>query len=190
MKKILFAVAAILVSAPAFAADTAAPAATPAAAAAAKAPAAKASAAKGDDAIKAVFEKIDMAFEKHDVKLFAELFAEDATFVGPMGDAKVVKGRAEIMKYHEHMMMEPAMKDATAKHTVENIRWISKTEAFVDASVVFTGMKMDNMPAGAPMPVWHAVALVTSKGGKWLLTDVRPYMVMPAPVAAPAPAKM
>ncbi len=185
MKKILFAVAAILVSAPAFAADATAPAAKPATAAAAKAPA-----AKGDDAVKAVFEKIDMAFAKHDVKLFAEVFAEDATFVGPMGDAKVVKGRAEIMKYHEHMMMEPAMKDATAKHTVENVRWLSKTEAFVDASVVFTGMKMDNMPAGAPMPVWHAVALVTSKGGKWMISDVRPYMVMPAPVAAPAPAKM
>ncbi len=184
MKKILFAVVAVCVSSTTFAAEKAKPGTSTTTTTTTTT---STTTSKNDDAIKAVFEKIDSAFAKHDAKVFNELFADDATFVGPMGDAKVLKGRAEVMKYHENMMADPAMKDATVKHTVENIRWISKTEAFVDASAVFTGMKMD-MPAGAPMPVWHAVALVTSKGGKWLITDVRPYMVMPAPM--PAPAKM
>jgi len=42
------------------------------------------------------------------------------------------------------------------------------------------------VPAGAPMPIHHATALLMMKGGKWLLADARPYAIMPMPAAAPA----
>ena len=184
MKKILFVVAAMMISATAFAADKAPATTAKPAEKTDKAPAAKTS---KDDAVKAVFASIDAAFAKHDAKVFEPLFADDATFIAPMGDAKLIKGKAEIMKAHEAMFANGPMKDATAKHTVENIRWVGKDTAIVDSSVEFTGMHMD-MPAGAPMPTFHALAVLTMKGGKWLLQDVRPYAIMPMP--APAPAKM
>jgi uncharacterized protein (TIGR02246 family) len=173
MKKVLFAVVAMLVSAPSFAAEKAA----------ATKPVTAPAAAKGDDAIKAVMVSLDAAITKHDAKALSELFVEDGTFVSPMGDAKLVKGRADIMKAHEGWFAaNPAV---STKHTVENIRWIGKDAAMVDCSAEMTGMKMD-MPAGAPMPIFHAVALLQMKNGKWLIADARPYSVMPMAPAAPA----
>lgn len=133
-------------------------------------------AASKDAAIKAIFAKVDEGFAKHDAKSFGALFADDATFIGPMGDGKLVKGREEIVKMHEGMMTSPEMKDVTSTHTVENIRWIGKDAALVDATVAFNGMKM---PENAPAPVWHAVVLVQMKKGHWMLEDVRPYAIMP-----------
>ena len=69
------------------------------------------------------------------------------------------------------------------KHTVQNIHWINKDNALVDCSVEMSGMKMDNMPAGAMMPAMHATILVTMKGKNWLFSDVRPYSIMPMPAA-------
>ena len=166
MKKIL-ALAFVLVSATALAAD--------------KAAAAKAS---PDDAVKAAVAGIDTAIAKHDAKAVADLFADDATFVAPMGDGKVIKGKADVQKAHEGMFATDG-KDMTTKHTVENIRWIGKDHALVDCSVEMTGMHMD-MPAGAPMPTFHATVLLVSKGGKWLVSDARPYSIMPMKPASPS----
>ena len=100
MKKILFVVAAVMISATAFAADKAAATTAKPAEKSDKAPAAKAS---KDDAVKAVFASIDAAFAKHDAKSFEPLFADDATFIAPMGDGKLLKGRDELVKSHEAM---------------------------------------------------------------------------------------
>lgn len=178
MKKILAIAALAMFATPAFAAEKADAPKTE------KKPAATAT--SKDDGVKAAVAALDAAIGKHDAKALAALFADDATFIAPMGDAKLVKGKAEIEKAHE-AMFAGAGKDMVTKHTVENIRWISKDHVFVDASVEMTGMHMD-MPAGAPAPVMHAVCVMEMKGGKWLITDARPYSVMPMP--APAPAKM
>ncbi|HVO29471.1 MAG TPA: SgcJ/EcaC family oxidoreductase, partial [bacterium] len=161
MKKILAIAALAMLATPAFAADKADAPKTekkPAAAAASK-----------DEGIKTAVAGIDAAIAKHDAKAVADLFADDSTFVSPMGDGKLVKGKAEIEKAHAAMFAGVG-KDMVTKHTVENIRWIGKDHVFVDASVEMTGMHMD-MPAGAPAPVMHAVCTMEMKGGKWLLTD-------------------
>jgi len=144
----------------------------------------KAAKVSKDDAIKAFMASFDATMTKHDAKAMAEMMSDDATFVSPMGDGKVMKGKAEIEKAHEAMWAGNGKEMAT-KHQVDNIRWIGKDHALVDCTVAITGMKMDG-PANAPAPTFHATTLMMEKGGKWWMVDARPYMVMPAP-AAPAP---
>ena len=75
MKKIL--IAAMLVTAPVFAAEN--------------------PAAKAEDAIKAVFAQLDTCTAKNDATCLGELFADDATLTSPIGGAKLVKGKAGIV---------------------------------------------------------------------------------------------
>jgi uncharacterized protein (TIGR02246 family) len=175
MKKILLAVAALLVSTSAFAADTTTSTTTK------STTKTTAAAPKGDDAIKAVFASVDAAMAKHDATAFVAVYSDDATYIAPMGDGTIIKGKADIQKAHEAMMAN--MKDATLTHTVNNVRWIGKNTAFADVTAVMTGGPAP--AAGAPTPIWHGAMLLQAHGGKWLITDARPYAIMPMP-AAPA----
>lgn len=160
MKKIL--IAAMLVTAPAFAAEnTAAP--------------------KAEDAIKAAFARLDTCIEKNDSTCLGELFADDATFAGPM-DAKLLRGKAEIIKTIGGMMNDPSMKGVKPKRSVHNVRLIGRDWALVDCSVDAAG----NAMADAPRQQWRSTALMALKGGKWLVEDIRSYGVY-EPARPPTP---
>jgi hypothetical protein len=81
------------------------------------------------------------------------------------------------------MMKEPGTKSVKQQRMVQNVRFLGQDRALVDCSVKLTGME-------APDAVWHSTALVALNGGKWLLEDVRFYVVVtgsppPQPPAAP-----
>lgn len=171
--KVVLALTALLCAAPAFAADKKAD-----------------KAAAGNEKVQAMLDQLDATFAKHDATAMAAFFADDATLVMPAGDGTLISGKENLVKAHEGMFKSPMFQGVTTKHTVQNVRWIGKDDAFIDASVVFNGMQPPpGMPAGAPAPTGHVVVHAVQKGGKWLFADVRPYMIMPMPPAgAPAPA--
>lgn len=135
-------------------------------------------AAQVDDAIKGVLGKLDRCFADNDGACVGALFVEDATYVAPQGDAKVIKGRAQIVK-----ALSPAM-DALHKrggkltHTLENVRMIDDAHALIDVTIAVRG---PNGPvqeqAGAPRDLYRGVGVMALKDGSWLCEDLRSYVI-------------
>jgi uncharacterized protein (TIGR02246 family) len=144
-----------------------------------------AAASKTDDAIKQVFIQLDRCLENNDAKCVGELLVEDATFAAPTGGAKIVKGKAQIVKSLEELMGAPApnMKGAKRTHSVENVRMIGEDHAVVDSSVEVAAKPAEGQAGDAPERPYHAVAVMVRKGDKWLFEDLRSYVVEPAPPA-------
>jgi uncharacterized protein (TIGR02246 family) len=169
MKRIVIAV--MLVAAPAFAAENPAP--------------------KAEEAIKAAFSQFDTCVAKAEPKCVGDFFADDATLAGLTGSATVVKGKAEITNALRATINEPFMKGV--KRSVQNVRMIGQDHALVDGSVKIATAKA---PEGAGQ-TWHFTALMTLKSGKWLVQDIRSFVLEPVqpptcaqpspPAAAPAP---
>ncbi len=141
---------------------------------------------KADDAIKQVYVQLNHCFANNDAKCVGELLVEDATFVAPTGGAKIVKGKTQIVKTLQDLMgaPDPGMKGAKQTHSVENVRMIGEDHAVVDSSVAVAGMKVEEgQAADAPRESYHTVAVLVLKGDKWLLEDLRSYVVQPTPPA-------
>ncbi len=141
-----------------------------------------AAAPKADDAIKHVFAQLDDCIANNDAKCVGELLVEDATFVAPTAGAKIIKGKAEIVKTLQDLLKgAPNMKGAKQTHSVENVRMIGPDHAVVDAALE---MKRTDGGAGeAPRDSYHAVAVMVLKGDKWLYEDLRSYAVEAAQAA-------
>ncbi len=144
------------------------------------APTLAADSAKDQAAIKGVFAQIDACIAKADSKCLNGLFVDDATFAGPLDSGKIVKGKAGIVKFFEGMMQGKGVKQ---ERSVQNVRFIGEDRAFVDCSVKSMGSKTD-----APVRQdWHSTALMRRDGGKWLLEDVRFYVVETGLPPTPGP---
>ena len=142
------------------------------------------SASTADDAIKQLFAQLDRCLADDDAKCVGELFVEDATFSEPVTGAKIIKGKAQIVKSLEELMGAPApkMKGAKRTNTVQNVRMIGEDHALVDSSVDVAGMKpAEGEAADAPRGSYHSVAVMARKGDKWLFQDIRSYGVGPTP---------
>ena len=163
MKKIL--IAAMLIAGPAFAAENAA-------------------AAKAEGAIKTVVAQFDTCIAKKDWNCLGDLLTDDATLVWPMAGAKVIKGKAPITKAIAGVMSGPSMKGGGQKHVIQNVRWIGQEHALVDYSAERADPKAPGSADGGQQ-TWHATALMALKGGKWLIEDVRTYIL--EPLRSPAP---
>ncbi len=131
-------------------------------------------------AIKVVFGQIDACIAKGDSKCLSGLFADDATFAGPVDSGKIVKGKGGIVKFFEGMMQGTGAKQ---ERSVQNVRFIGEDRAFVDCSVKSMGPKTD----GPVRQDWHSTALMKREGGKWLLEDVRFYVVETGLPPTPGP---
>ncbi len=149
---------ALFVAAPAFAADT----------------------AKDQAAIKAVFAQIDGCVAKGDSKCLSALFTDDATFAGPLDSGKIVNGKGGIVKFFEGMMQGTGVKQ---ERSVQKVRFLGDDRAFVDCSVKSMGPTTD----GPVRQDWHTAAVVKRDGAKWLLEDVRFYVVETGLPPTPGP---
>jgi len=164
MRKIL--IAAVLLVAPAYAADN------------------------PEAAIKAAVLRIDTCVANKDMKCLGELFADDATFGGPDNAGKLLTGKSAILASFDKRMKESAMDGVKQVRTVEKLRLMGNDRALVDTSVKLSGAKDLGEGEGQ---AWHAVMSVRLEGGKWLLEDVRSYVVVtgqpptPGPTFAPLP---
>ncbi len=116
------------------------------------------------------------AWNAHDAKKMAAVFAEDGDLTNPFG--RVVKGRGEIEKLFAEEHSGP-MKASTYKIESSSMREIGSDVAVMDWAAVVTGT---TGPDGNAAPDFrHTVTLVLVKKGGWIVESVRAYVFAPAP---------
>lgn len=132
--------------------------------------------------IKAASDAFVAAWNKHDSKAMAAVWAPDGDLINPFG--RWAAGRPEIEKLFadEHSTF---MKDSTYSIADMKVRMLSPAIAFVDWEGAATGMH--NADGSAAPPFKHHVnAVFVRKEGKWWLAAARPVVYPPPPPAAPA----
>jgi uncharacterized protein (TIGR02246 family) len=121
------------------------------------------------------------AWDKHDAKAMAALWAEDGDLVNPFGE--MAKSRAEVEQLFadQHAGM---MKGTTYKVAMRGIRMVSPGVAVATWDGVINGMTAAD---GSPFPPFdHLVTVVVvKKGGTWQAASAR--AMVPAQAPAPAP---
>jgi uncharacterized protein (TIGR02246 family) len=123
-------------------------------------------------------EAIVTAWNKHDAKAIAAVFAEDADMVAP--DGKLHSGRAAIEKAftEDHT---GAMSQTTLYVLKEPVRFPTADVAVSDAEVEVRDMVG---PDGKKSTAKLIVTNVWKKAdGKWWVYASRPHILMPAPAA-------
>jgi uncharacterized protein (TIGR02246 family) len=143
-------------------------------------------AGRADDtaAIRQATADFSTAWNKHDPKAIAALWAKDGDLIDPWG--KKSEGREAVEKFftHEHTG-EGALAHCTYEMKADSIRMISPDVSLEDWDVVLSGLKPEGAPAPLP-PQFHRVVVIRHKeGGKWPIAAARPGL--PTPVDAPAP---
>ena len=142
-----------------------------------------AQAAEAED--KAMIERLGAdfaaAWNAHDAKRMAAVFAEDGDLINPFGQK--ARGRGDIEKFFAGEQAGP-MKGTT--YTIEStfFRELDPTCAISDWEGVVSGM-MD--PSGKAMPPFrhHVFGVYVKKGGHWHATALRGFGFEAAP-GAPA----
>jgi uncharacterized protein (TIGR02246 family) len=128
-------------------------------------------------AVKAVASGSVDAWNRHDMKAFAALFAEDADFVNVIG--LWWRGRAEIQKEHE-ALHATRMKNThlTAAETV--VRFLRPDVAVVHVRWELTG---EAGIEGKPLPPRKGILtyVVAKMGEKWLITAAQNTDIVPLP---------
>ncbi|HUO57699.1 MAG TPA: SgcJ/EcaC family oxidoreductase [bacterium] len=203
----------VLLVAPTWAADTAAPAADkPAAAAppadssmdesaatskpmeeapAAPAPKAKKAhmmpAAKGGDeaGVKAAFDRFSKAWADGDAKARADVFTVDSSLINPFGQE--AWGRAEVLKVFEQ---ENATIAKGTTHTFDNFKmtFVLPNLALVDCDGTISGIKS---PSGQDLPdqKLHVFVVAVKRTQVWQFRYARPTIFAPLPGSASAAAE-
>ncbi len=134
-----------------------------------------------DAGAKAAFEGTQHAFvsawNAHDAKKMAMVWAEDGDLVNPFGRAERGRAAIEALFEEEH---GGVMKPTTYKVESGSMREIGEDLAVADWVGVVSGMMT---PDGKPAPDFrHNVTLVYhKKNGHWMLESVRAYVFVPMP---------
>ena len=129
------------------------------------------------------------AWNRHDMKAFANLFAEDADFVNVAG--AWWKGRAEIEEKHR-AVHATIFRDSTLSIEEVDVRFLTPDIAIAHVFTVLVGQKM---PDGTAVPPRRALLtqVLQKQSEKWMIvasqnTDVRPP-TPPATVHTTEPTK-
>lgn len=146
----------------------------------------RAAAAQVDDAIKGVLGTLDRCFAANDAACVGGLFADDATYVEPQGDAKVIKGRAQILKVLAPSMEAFNKRGGKLTHALESVRMIDDAHAFIDVTITVRGPKGSEGEEAAPRGSFRGVGLMVVEGGKWICQDLRSYTIGHTAQAQPA----
>ena len=122
--------------------------------------------AKDEERIKKVLTDFTDAWNKHDAKVFSNVFSEDADFTNVVGKGST--GRNEIEKFHAPGF-STKWKDSYQKITKRKVRFIKPDVAAVDAWWEMTGIKG---PEGQDMPPRKGLLnfIMTKNSDTWLIT--------------------
>lgn len=139
------------------------------------------SARAAESGTKAAIERLGSEFvaawNAHDAKKMAAVWADDGDLINPFGQK--ASGRAAIEKFFE---AEQAGATKGTTYTIEStsIRELDRNTAFADWESVVTGMMG---PDGKPQPPFrHHVSIVyMMKGGHWKAAAVRAGVFQPLP---------
>jgi len=137
-------------------------------------------------AIRQTVMGLQEAWNRHDMRAFANLFAEDADFVNVAG--VWLKGRSQIEEKHRaaHATM---FRDSTLSVEEVNVRFLTPDIAIAHVLTSLVGQKL---PDGTEVPQRRALLTVVlqKQSGKWMIvaahnTDVRPSTPPPTGNAEP-----
>lgn len=127
-------------------------------------------------------EEFAAAWNRHDVKAMAAVWASDGDLINPFG--RVAKGRAEVDKLlaDEHSTV---MKDSTFTITNMTVRLIKPDVAIADWDVEIAVMRAAD---GSAMPTqkMHVNVVMVKKAGQWSTVSARP-VAYPPPPGSPHP---
>jgi len=122
---------------------------------------------KGDardrQAIQAVMDRFEDAWNRHDAKAFAAVFAEDADFTNWRGTG--ASGRSKIEEFHAPMFAT-IFKNSHQKYTDIRTRFVRPDVAAVDVRWEMTGA---TDPHGNPRPEPQGLLnfVMAKNGGQW-----------------------
>ncbi len=124
-----------------------------------------------ENAVKDVIEAHYKAWNQHDTKKMAALYASDGDLRTSLNE--VGKNRAEIEKIYstEHSKM---FKEAHIDKTIKSIRMVKPDIAFVDVESTVTGMQTQDKNKYAPLH-HRVVFLLVKREGSWKILAGRPF---------------
>ncbi len=126
-------------------------------------PAAETGPAADERAIRGVVAALEDAWNGHDMKAFAALFAEDADFVNVAG--MWWKGRDEIERWHR-ALHETRMKDSRLATTDTSVRFLKRDVAVAHVSWELTGdIGLDGKPRSPRKGILTQV--LAKRDGRW-----------------------
>ena len=124
------------------------------------------------------------AWNKHEPKTMAALWAKDGDLIDPWG--KVSNGRDEVEKFFtgEHTGTGQLAK-STYDIKKDSVRFITPDVALSDWDVIITGLaKSDGSVSG---PMFHRVVVISKKeGSDWKVAAARPGIPQPEGEKTPA----
>ena len=126
-----------------------------------------------DDLQKRVSEA-EAVFNQQEAKKMSAMFTTNASFVNPRGEGAT--GRGEIESLFTKDFAGP-LKGSTSQFRIEKALTVSPTVAFLDIEQEIGGL---TLPDGTPQSAHaHCVALMQKVGGKWMMAELRAYVLMP-----------
>ena len=129
--------------------------------------------------VKARGEEFAAAWNHHDPKAMAGIFAPDGDLANPIG--KWAKGQAEIEKLFAEEQ-SGMMKKSTYKNTSASVRTLSSDTAVADWDIEITN---EIGPDGKTMPVdkAHVTCVMKKASGKWWVVSGRAFEFAKMPMA-------
>jgi uncharacterized protein (TIGR02246 family) len=133
--------------------------------------------ARDEAAVRTLGDTFAKAFVQKDAELRASLFAEDGTFVTPVGD--FLQGRVAMVKDFGPEAQQAVNGTTQAAFSNYRVRFIKPDVAFVDALLTVRNV---NGPDGTIIPVIpiNFFYVAARHGDKWLIEDGRAHFA-PAP---------
>ena len=119
--------------------------------------------ARDHQAIQGVMDRFEDAWNRHDAKAFAAVFAEDADFTNWRGTG--ASGRSKIEEFHAPMFAT-IFKNSHQKYTDVRTRFVRPDVAAVDVRWEMTGA---TDPHGNPRPERQGLLnfVMAKNGGQW-----------------------
>ena len=138
--------------------------------------------------IKAVGDAFAAAWNKHDPKAMAAVWAADGDLIDPFGAS--AKGRADVEKFFtsDHTG-KGQMVGTHYTITTQTSRMVRPDVAVAEWDVDLTGMK-DAEGTDRGNLKHHITVLLSKEGGQWLVQAGRPVIYAAPPDSAPAPKPM
>ena len=120
--------------------------------------------------IRSMVDQAIIRLNRGDVSAVADLWAEDADYVGV--DGKLTKGRSQILSLFRQMKTGAGQQSAT----IEQIRFVTPELATVDGSWIVTGARD---AAGKELPAikGRGFELLQKKNGSWKFIATREMVI-------------
>ena len=120
--------------------------------------------------IRSMVDQAIIRLNRGDVSAVADLWAEDADYVGV--DGKLTKGRSQILSLFRRMKTGAGQQSAT----IEQIRFVTPELATVDGSWIVTGARD---AAGKELPAikGRGFELLQKKNGSWKFIATREMVI-------------